>query len=101
VTAIGASGSLLGVLDEVELHEAAADLGPGDALVAYTDGVTEARAPDGDFYGDARLIGQLVTWSAVERDLARSLLGDVLDFQHGVARDDIAIVAVRVPMGAG
>ena len=96
VTAIGRSGSLIGVLDEVELHEASVVLAPGDVVVAYTDGVPEARGPSGDFYGESRLLRHLAATSGNARDIAGSLLTDVLDFQRGVARDDIAIVTLRV-----
>ena len=34
-------------------------LHPGDKLVLYTDGVTEAQSPDGQFFGDDRLLGVL------------------------------------------
>src|ERR1700687_1886443 len=55
-TPMGQPGSLLGVLDTAELHETEVTLRPGDAVVIYTDGVTEARR-DNEFFGDARLRG--------------------------------------------
>ena len=93
---LGEPGSLLGVLDDVELNDTTTPLEPGDTLLLYTDGVPEARRK-GDFYGEPRLI------QVAEENLGRAaaltdaLLTDVLAFQGGHARDDIAIVAVRVP----
>ena len=95
-TAIGAPGTLLGVLDEIALVEARITLGAGDRVVAYTDGVTEARSPSGEFYGERRLRERLAAASGSARDMAAVVLADVLDFQAGIARDDIVIIAVRV-----
>jgi len=96
VIALGAAGSLLGVLDHVELSESSITLRPGDALVAYTDGVIEARSPDDSFYGEGRLRAQVAAAARAGGDLAHALLADVLEFQNGFARDDIAIVSVSV-----
>ncbi len=48
------NGTLLGVLPEPALAEVELDLAPGDAVVLYTDGVTEARQGSEQF-GEARL----------------------------------------------
>jgi sigma-B regulation protein RsbU (phosphoserine phosphatase) len=94
---IGARGPLLGLLPEVSFTEERIDLTPGDTLLLYTDGVTEARG-DGDYFGDERLLA----WAS-NRDLSDvsavvdSLLAEVLQYQGGQPRDDIAVVAVRYP----
>ncbi len=92
----GPEGSLVGVLEDAAFADAETTLDPGDALVLYTDGVTEGRR-DGEFYGERRL-------AAVARDargsahaMADALVADVLAFQRDDARDDIAVVALRVP----
>lgn len=101
VTAVGSAGSLLGVLEEVSLTESSVVLGPGEAVVTYTDGVSEARTPAGEFFGDGRIASELSASSGASAgDVAGSLLARVLEFQQGVARDDIAIVALRVPPAA-
>jgi sigma-B regulation protein RsbU (phosphoserine phosphatase) len=56
---IRCSGCALGVFDDANITEQEARLAPGDALVLYTDGVIEARAPDGTFYGEKRLTSLL------------------------------------------
>ena len=46
-----------------------ATIAPGDVLVAHTDGITEARSPDGGFYGEERfdeLLASLAGRSARE-----------------------------------
>lgn len=97
VTTVGGATSLLGVMSHLEATEASVVLEPGETLVVYTDGVTEARAPDGAFYGDERLLRTLTTATGPAPDIASALLADVLGFQRHVARDDIAIVSVRTP----
>ena len=45
VEQVGAFGTLLGLGGEAALHDRSTDLHPGDTLVLYTDGLTEAQAP--------------------------------------------------------
>ena len=47
VEAVGAPGTLLGVLPDPNFEDRSADARPGDALVFYTDGVIEGRGADG------------------------------------------------------
>jgi phosphoserine phosphatase RsbU/P len=94
---VGTPGSLLGVLPDPELYDVELPLEPGETLLLYTDGVPEARDNDG-FYGIDRLLRRAAETGAAD-ELAGAVLDDVLAFQQGVARDDIAIVALRVPAG--
>ena len=55
----GCSGRALGVFDDANLTDQEIHLAPGDTLLLYTDGVTEARAPDGTFFGEERLASLL------------------------------------------
>ena len=83
-------------MEHIDLVDTSVELAAGDVLLAYTDGVTEARAPDGEFYGEVRILGHVATSSGDPSDIARSLLAEVLAFQQGVTRDDIAIVTLRI-----
>ncbi len=96
VRTIGRPGSLLGVVDEPELHDVDFALGPGQSLLLFTDGVTEARN-GAEFYGDSRVEVLAAGPHDTAGSLAGSLLADVLSFQSGQARDDIAVVVLRVP----
>ena len=51
IETLGRPGSFLGMEETVEVSESAAILGPGDIVVLYTDGVTEARQGD-SFFGE-------------------------------------------------
>ncbi len=98
VDPVGTPGSLVGVFAATHFHEAQVRLNPGDLLLVYTDGVTEARS-GGDFYGEVRLADVIATTTGGAAAVTEGLLTDVLDFQQGLARDDIAVVAVQVPTG--
>lgn len=100
-------GSIVGAWDDPEFYDQQLVLAPGDGLVLYTDGVTEARR-GAEFFGDARLAASVETYAqhtpavagTVMDRVATGLLDDVMVFQSNNARDDIAIVAIGVPRGS-
>jgi phosphoserine phosphatase RsbU/P len=93
----GRRGTLLGVATAPWLRAVPVVLEPGDALVLYTDGVTEARNGH-DFWGEERLEDLLTTLRGEDAaTIAHGITDAVLRFQHGNASDDIAIVVLRRP----
>lgn len=97
VTAVGSTGSLVGVLPEPVFHPVSFRLTPGEALVLYTDGVTEGRWGQ-EFYGEHRLVDSIIEHTGPQTEWpANEIMDDVVAFQHGMPRDDIAIVTIRVP----
>ena len=92
---LGEPGMLVGVFAGTSYAESTVPLAPGDALFAYTDGATEARSGDA-FFGDERLV-ETLSPPAGAAALVQRVLGEVLDFQDQLPRDDIALLAVRVP----
>jgi phosphoserine phosphatase RsbU/P len=97
VVPIGVHGSLLGVLERPELADATVELDPGDVVVFYTDGVPEGRRGR-EFYGEERLVGRLRDLrSSGATAVARGIVDDVVSFQGGLPRDDIALVVIGVP----
>jgi phosphoserine phosphatase RsbU/P len=95
VVTVGRPGTTLGVFAAATLHDVDVALETGDLLVLFTDGVTEGRHGD-RWYGDERFAG-LVAASTSADGLVETVLDDVVDFQGGLPRDDIVIVAIRVP----
>ncbi|HEX8297404.1 MAG TPA: SpoIIE family protein phosphatase [Chthoniobacteraceae bacterium] len=87
----------LGAMPQLDYQITHAQLAPGDALFAYTDGVTEALNRDDQFYSPARLqtaLQDLATLS-VEK-ITRGIVQDVRAF--GADReqsDDISVMALR------
>jgi len=96
VEEISCPGRALGVFPDAELDDTHTRLMPGETVVFYTDGVTEARDPDGGFFGEERL-HRFVGAHAGEHaaDLARTLKNAVLEFQEGYPRDDLALLVLR------
>jgi serine phosphatase RsbU (regulator of sigma subunit) len=74
------------------------DLEPGDAVLLYTDGVVEARTPDGDLFGEERLVDLLEREAAGEQpaeELLRRLVQAVLTHQAGGLRDDATLLLLQ------
>src|SRR3954447_6944543 len=95
VDSVDAPGTLIGVYPQLRLTEVKIRLGRGDSLLLYTDGVTEARGPQG-FYGPARLEALLASLAEAPADaIADGILAAVSDFQHGRLRDDVAVLVVQ------
>jgi serine phosphatase RsbU (regulator of sigma subunit) len=96
VESIVVPGTLVGVYPDLSLAEVEVRLAPGDTLLFYTDGVTEARGPHG-FYGSAGLEALLASFAGESADvIADGILAAVSDFQDGRLRDDVALLAVQV-----
>jgi sigma-B regulation protein RsbU (phosphoserine phosphatase) len=89
---VGRPGSLLGVLAELDLAATELELEAGQRLLLYTDGVTEGRRQDEE-YGESRLLRVAGEEAADAAGLVEAVLTDVLAFQGGVPRDDIALLA--------
>ncbi len=96
-------GLLLGMFPEAAYEEGAVVLGPGDLLVAYSDGVTEARAPArpgeeaGEDLGEDRLIELLRASRGLgPEELVERLIARVREFS-GVAQqaDDVTVAVIR------
>jgi hypothetical protein len=73
-------------------------LQPDDWLVMHTDGITEARDQEGEFFGDARLVDFLRREAAAGHpppETARRLVHAVLAHQNGNLQDDATILLAR------
>lgn len=102
VEVLVAPGSLIGVLPDASFADADTVLGPGDALVLYSDGITEARDADGGLF-DTSGVADALRESAGQgaETVASAVMREVRRFQGPGARDDIALLVVRVdPAGA-
>ncbi|HEX6389290.1 MAG TPA: SpoIIE family protein phosphatase, partial [Solirubrobacteraceae bacterium] len=91
---IGTPGTLIGLVDEVDLQDRTASLHEGDAVVLYTDGLTEASAPE-------RILSPedlAAIASEGAGDTAAALVERLLNAAVGSVesvRDDVAVLALR------
>ena len=94
---LDAGGMLLGCVNPVQLEEASATLHPGDVLVLYTDGITDANSPTGELYGTRRLHDVLCTLGETDaRAICERIFAEADLFQAGtVQHDDMALLVVR------
>jgi len=94
---LAADGILLGCVEEVRLEEVGVDLHPGDLLVLYTDGITDANSPAGEFFGVERLRETVSAASGLSaQDLCDLIFERVDRFQAGAAQyDDMALLVVK------
>jgi serine phosphatase RsbU (regulator of sigma subunit) len=92
---IDLQGTLVGVYPDLDLAEREVRLAPGDALLLYTDGVTEARGPEG-FFGPDRLADLVASFAGSSADaVADGVLDTVSAWQDGKLRDDVALLVMR------
>jgi serine phosphatase RsbU (regulator of sigma subunit)/PAS domain-containing protein len=95
---VGSPGTLLGAFEPGHWSDVDVHLEAGDAIVLFTDGVTDARG-DADRFGDERL-GRVVaaTAGASAGAVAAQIDQALIAFQGGVQqRDDIALLVLRPP----
>jgi steroid delta-isomerase-like uncharacterized protein len=97
LTHLTAGGPMLGVFPEAEFPEETVTLAPGDSLVTFSDGVTDAVAPDGGDFGIDRLLDSAKRHRPDRPiDLLAALFADVKEF-CGTAPpiDDVTIAVMR------
>lgn len=91
-------GVVIGAFESPVFRHETIYLEPGDIVVAYTDGITEAHAPHGEVFGEERLerlVRQHQALSASE--LVKRIVQEVTEFTHGAEQhDDMTLVVMKV-----
>jgi serine phosphatase RsbU (regulator of sigma subunit) len=90
-------GPLVGVFRRLDLVAESVQVLPGERLVLYTDGITDAQAPDGARFGEERLRAALRgTCDGRAEDTCRAVIQGVLAFQADAnPADDLALLVLR------
>ena len=90
-------GVIAGLYEGAKYESGSLRLEPGDGVLLYTDGVTEAFNPDGAMFGDARLQAALETMAhAPVEDVVKALVREVKTFAGSAPQsDDLTVVVLR------
>ena len=75
-------GMALGVVENVEMEEFHSVIEPGEVLVMYTDGITEAFSPEGEIYGEERLmesIQQIAACAGADEPISQLSAQEILE----------------------
>jgi sigma-B regulation protein RsbU (phosphoserine phosphatase) len=90
-------GLMVGIFEQAQFEDEGHSLAAGDALVLFSDGVTEAESVSGDMYGEERLLASLVGSSNKSAsEIVHQVLDEVAAFSDGAGQaDDITVLVVR------
>jgi phosphoserine phosphatase RsbU/P len=97
VFALSQGGVILGILPGYQYAQGTIELEPGDQLLLYTDGISEAANADGEEFGEARLqqlLRNLPACSALSA--LQQITQAVAEFHHAPERDDRTMIAMTV-----
>jgi serine phosphatase RsbU (regulator of sigma subunit) len=93
---LDSTSTVIGLFSNFDCRVVEKQLAPGDVLIIYSDGITEAVNLDGEEFGENRLLEIART----HHDLSMSLLAEKLvegarRFSHLEQADDITVIAAR------
>jgi sigma-B regulation protein RsbU (phosphoserine phosphatase) len=96
VQELGRTGIPLGIFEDTTWHRDVAQLAPGDVLVLYTDGITEAQDRRETFFGQERLLETAkANLGRSAHDIHAALIREVHDFVSDAPQfDDITLMVV-------
>ena len=94
---IGSTNLPLGLAPEAALTEQVLDFLPGDVLILYSDGITEAEDSDGRLFGWQGLEDALLAANTASADVILQMLLQAVDAHRGdePMRDDMALLVLR------
>jgi sigma-B regulation protein RsbU (phosphoserine phosphatase) len=89
------SGALLGVFAEWTYHDSMVQVGAGDTLLLFTDGITEASSDQGEEFGEDRLVSTMLQQrESSAKDLQSHVLQQVKQFCNFRLSDDATLVVI-------
>jgi len=90
-------GTVLGVFPDTQYDQGEMALESGDRLIFYTDGITEARNPAGDEYGEEQLAAAAIGCRTDPAEAMKdALLANVNEFTGGHFDDDATLIVVGI-----
>jgi sigma-B regulation protein RsbU (phosphoserine phosphatase) len=92
----GPTGTIVGMLEDAEFGEETIKLKKDETIVLYTDGILEARIPDGEFFGEQHFETLLSANAEMSlSELCDSALATVKAYQANKLSDDVTVLALR------
>jgi sigma-B regulation protein RsbU (phosphoserine phosphatase) len=90
-------GPIVGLFEGASYEEETVTLTPGDWLIVFSDGVSEALSADGEEYGEGRIISFVQQHTSMDPPrLLEAIFTDVREFARGAAQnDDITAMVLR------
>lgn len=87
-------GLVAGIMDDAAVGTMSLTLAPGETLLLYTDGITEAVSPDGEMFGNSRMLDACADQAASP---LKPLMAAVEAFASGAPQaDDMTLLAVSL-----
>lgn len=94
-------GPVLGIFPKANYTGGAVQLHPGDALILVTDGITEAMTPEGEEFGDDRLVALIKENRGIGAEaLRKRIMSTVTQFTGGSFHDDATLLVLSVAAAA-
>jgi serine phosphatase RsbU (regulator of sigma subunit)/pSer/pThr/pTyr-binding forkhead associated (FHA) protein len=97
VEKLSIGGLVLGIFEDVSYEGGTIEMGQGDTLVVYSDGVTETWDPEGEEYGEDKLVALAVGGRVRGADAVQAaILSEIESFEQGArATDDRTLVVLK------
>jgi len=93
---LGATSTVVGLFEKWECRMEERELAPGDAMLLYTDGVTEALNGEGEEFGEERLLAAARQYSQLAlRELLAAVADQARSFSPQEQADDITLIVAR------
>ena len=91
-------GLVIGVLPDFEYDQTKIDLSPGDTLVFYTDGITEALNPEIEEFGEQQLVDIIVNYPyRTAEELRNHIYEEMISFTEGESQyDDLTLIVLQI-----
>ncbi len=92
---LGSTGAAIGMFPDLKISAGSCEIRTGDSLFAFTDGVTDARAPDGTSFGEERLMPLLLADLPLENRLNTLNKALTVHIGEGDQYDDITFIGIQ------